>query len=140
MPRTSKKPAAGRPKKARSESASASGPNVDSYRHSARRKNIPPAGLAAHGQIKEVPKTRYFYDPHLPPVLRFDQTGQSDRLPELLVEASRRQLTDKEARLLSDALRNREPWLEWAGKRERSGSTSIRWRCTSMSGSRPRPS
>jgi adenine-specific DNA-methyltransferase len=75
--------------------------------------------LAAHGQIKEVPKTRYFYDPHLPPVLRFDETGKEDRLPELLEEARHRPLTDEEARLLRDELRNHEPWLEWAGKREK---------------------
>jgi adenine-specific DNA-methyltransferase len=118
MPPRSKKP----PSKAttrRTAGATGSAPNVDSYRHSARRKNIPPAGLAAHGQIKQVPKTRYFYDPHLPPVLRFDETGKEDRLPELLEEARRRPLTDEEARLLGDALRNHEPWLEWAGKREK---------------------
>lgn len=30
-------------------------PEVEDYRHDARRKNIPPAGLAAHGEVKEVP-------------------------------------------------------------------------------------
>lgn len=119
MPRTSKKATTRRTSKRRSQAGAASGPDVDSYRHSARRKNIPSAGLAAHGQVKEVPKTRYFYDPHLPPVLRFDETGEDDRLPELLEEARRRPLTDDEARLLRDALRNHEPWLEWAGRCEK---------------------
>ena len=41
---------------------------VTDYRHSEKRKNIPPAGLAGQGKIKEVPKTRYSYDPHHPPV------------------------------------------------------------------------
>lgn len=94
-------------------------PNVADYRHThASRKNNPPAGLAAQGKVKEAPKHRYEYNPHLPPVLRFDPTGKSDALPELLAEARNRPLTEEETRLLADALRNREPWLEWAGKRE----------------------
>jgi adenine-specific DNA-methyltransferase len=31
-----------------------------------KRKNIPPAGLAAQGKIREKPKIRYAYNPHLP--------------------------------------------------------------------------
>jgi adenine-specific DNA-methyltransferase len=96
-----------------------SGADVTDYRHSDKRKNIPPAGLAAQGHVKEVPKTRYFYDPHLPPVLRFDATGQPDKLPELLETARQRALTNEEATQLAAALRNQQPWLEWAGKREK---------------------
>ena len=89
------------------------------YRHQAKRKHIPPAGLAAQGEIKETPKLQFAYNPHLPPVLRFDPTGKADQLPELLREATRRPLSPEEARLLAEALRNHEPWLEWAGKREK---------------------
>lgn len=92
---------------------------VKDYRHDATRKNIPPAGLAAQGKVSEVPKTRYYYDPHLPPVLRFDQTGETDQIPDLLEAAKHRPLTNEEAQLLSEALRNQQPWLEWAGKREK---------------------
>ena len=91
---------------------------VADYRHDATRKNNPPAALASQGHIREVPKQRYYYDPHLSPVLRFDDTGESDRLPELLEEATRRKLTAEEANTLADALRNHQPWLEWTGKRE----------------------
>ena len=59
-------------------------PQVEDYRHDAKRKNLPPAAMAAQGKVQEVPKGRYFYDPHLPPVLRFDDTGDADDLPELL--------------------------------------------------------
>ncbi len=93
---------------------------ITDYRHDTTRKNIPPAGLAAQGKVSEVPKTRYFYDPHLPPVLRFDETGESDKLPELLEIARQRPLTDKEVQLLNEALRNHQPWLEWSDKREKS--------------------
>jgi hypothetical protein len=65
--------------------------SVKDYRHrTARRKNIPPAGLAAQGEIREKPKIQYFYNPHLLPALRFDQTGGPDKLPELLETARRR--------------------------------------------------
>ena len=89
------------------------------YRHDrARRKNNPPAGLAAQGRIAERPTERYAYNPHLPPVLRFDDTGRADALPELLETARQRALTAEEADILAAALRVQEPWLEWTGKRE----------------------
>ncbi|HDQ70559.1 MAG TPA: helix-hairpin-helix domain-containing protein, partial [Chloroflexi bacterium] len=91
---------------------------VQAYQHSDTRKNIPPAGLAAHGQVSRESPQRYHYDPHLPPVLRFDDTGAEDRLPALLAKAKQEPLTDAEARLLAEALRDHQPWLEWAGKRE----------------------
>jgi len=93
---------------------------VKDYRHrGARRKNIPPAGLAAQGEIREKPKIQYFYNPHLPPILRFDQTGQPDKLPELLEIARKRALTSDEAEMLANALKMQHPWLEWSGKREK---------------------
>lgn len=40
--------------------------SVKDYRaRGARRKNIPPAGLAAQGEIRERPKIEYSYNPHL---------------------------------------------------------------------------
>ena len=89
------------------------------YRHDATRKNNPSAAFASQGRVNEMPKKRYLYDPHLPPTLRFDEGGDSDRLPELLAEATRRALSDEEAKTLAEALRNRQPWLEWTGKRDK---------------------
>ena len=60
------------------------GDNIVDYRYSDTRKNNPPAGLAAKGRIAAVPKQKYYYDPHLPPALRFDATRKADKLPELL--------------------------------------------------------
>lgn len=97
-------------------------PPVEDYRHeAARRKNNPPARLAAEGTVPALPKATYHYSPRLPPVLRFDDTGNADRLPDLLDEATRRPLSPEEAQLLADALRHQQPWLEWAGKRELPG-------------------
>jgi adenine-specific DNA-methyltransferase len=95
-------------------------PNVLDYRHEdAKRKNIPPAGLAAQGEIHEKPKIQYAYNPHLPPALRFDPVGSPDQLPELLEKATRGPLSIDDVQMIARALRNQEPWLEWAGKREK---------------------
>ena len=92
---------------------------VVDYRHqNASRVNIPPAGLAARGSIAREGRIQYAYNPHLPPALRFDGTGGEDRIHALLAAAKKRQLTDDEVKLLQEAFRNHEPWLEWAGKRE----------------------
>ena len=93
---------------------------VASITYAAKRKNIPPAGLEAQGVVRETPRLRYEFNPHLPPELRSaPDAAAADRLPELLAAARQRALTEDEARLLADALRRHEPWLEWSGKRER---------------------
>ncbi|MGD9727984.1 MAG: DNA methyltransferase [Nitrospiraceae bacterium] len=92
--------------------------SVTAFKHPSKRKNIPPAGLEAHGYIREAPTIRYEYNPHLPPVLR-SGPSEIDRLPELLQLARKRALTDDEAKILAEALRKHEPWLEWSGKREK---------------------
>lgn len=96
-------------------------PMGDIRHPSAKRRNIPPAKIAADGVVPVIPKAQYAYNPHLPPVLRFDQHGKPDALPELLAKARRGPLTDDEARTLAEALRIQEPWLEWTGKREKPG-------------------
>lgn len=104
------------------EAAGGGDGRVADYRYErAKRKNNPPAGLAAQGRIAERPAERYAYNPHLPPVLRFDPTGEADRYPELLEAARQRPLTEEEIELLAGALRTQEPWLEWSGKREAKG-------------------
>ncbi len=104
------------PRKTKTKSA---GETMADYRHDdAKRKNNPPAKIAAEGSVPLMPKIEYEYSPRLPPVLRFDPTGAPDKLPELLEQARERKLTEDELRLLAEALRKDEPWLEWAGKRE----------------------
>ena len=98
--------------------------NVESHvatiKYAAKRKNIPPAGLEAQGEVRETPTFRYHYNPHLPPVLRSaPDAAATDALPELLREAMHRPLSKSEAAELAKALRRHEPWLEWSGKRER---------------------
>lgn len=125
MPRAKKSKAAG----AAGETAA-----VADYRHSeATPKNNPPAKIAAEGYVPLVPKAEYSYSPRRPPELRFDPSGRSDELPQLLTIARQRPLTEPEAWTLAEALRVHEPWLEWAGNAKRVRSRSIPLRCTSMS-------
>ena len=92
---------------------------IRDYRHNAAtRPNNPPAGIASHGRVHEQPKQEYAYNPHLPPRLQFDETGDADQLPELLVKAQQRALSADEVQILAEALRHHSPWLEWAGKQE----------------------
>ena len=57
---------------ARKKGNTGSEQKVVDYRYDdERRKNIPPAGLAAQGKIRKKPKIRYAYNPHIPPILRF---------------------------------------------------------------------
>ena len=93
-------------------------PEVQDYRHDdATRRNNPPAAIASQGRLRETPKQEYAYNPHLPPILRFDETGNADQIPELL-EKAKNGLSDDEIKILANALKDREPWLEWAGKQE----------------------
>ncbi len=107
-------------------------PENDSLHRAARRgghcldqisrqaQDLPPAGLEAQGTLQEAPRLRYEYNPHLPPVLRSaTDAAEADKLPELLVTARQRALSAEEAKVLADALRRHEPWLEWSGKREK---------------------
>jgi adenine-specific DNA-methyltransferase len=109
-----------RKKKTDSSASANTGDSVTSIKYPAKRKNIPPAGLEAQGVLQEAPKLRYEYNPHLPPVLRSaTEAAEADKLPELLAIARQRALSAAEAKLLAEALRRHEPWLEWTGKREK---------------------
>ena len=108
------------PRKKTNQAGASGKAGVASITYAAKRKNIPPAGLEAQGVVREAPRLRYEFNPHLPPELRSaPDAAAADRLPELLAAARQRALSEDEARLLADALRRHEPWLEWSGKRER---------------------
>ena len=89
------------------------------YRHGdEKRKNIPPAKIAAEGKVPKAETVRYQYSEHLRPALRFDRSGRPDAFPGLIAKAGKQPLTEAEQRMLADALRTQRPWLEWAGKQE----------------------
>ena len=101
-------------------------PEAVDYRHDDKRKNLPPAKMERQGSVPKALKATYHYNPHLPPELRFDPTGGADAVPALIATAQRRALTAEEATTLAEALRNQQPWLEWAGKKEEHDRGSLR--------------
>lgn len=119
--RTSGSPTGSKAKQA-ADSHAHTEPTAD-YRHkTARRKNNPPAKIAAEGTVPAIPKARYAYSPHLAPILRFDPTADADRasakVAALIERAAKGPLSAEDRAVLAEALANREPWLEWATKRE----------------------
>ncbi|RJP31310.1 MAG: hypothetical protein C4547_15560 [Phycisphaerales bacterium] len=83
---------------------------MSDHRHNAAtRKHIPPAKIAAEETVPVIPKAHYAYNPHLPPVLRFDAGGGADEIPtrlsaaaqaragELIAQAEHRTRTPAEA-------------------------------------------
>ena len=79
--------------------------NVADYRHkSASRLNIPPAGLAARGDVVREKRTQFAYNPHLSPALRFDATGGADKTEKLIEAAGQRKLEAEELKPLQEAL------------------------------------
>ena len=88
------------------------------YRHTdATRKNIPLAKIAGEGEIPKIKKVRYHYSPHQSPELRFDTTGKADKI-EAIQKKANQHLTKEERDLLAAALKDQQPWLEWAAKKE----------------------
>ena len=110
----------GKPKRTpRKRTAANARDPVKDYRHDeAKRLNNPPAGLTGQKPTVMAEQTQTVYDPHKPPVLRFDATGRADKVTDLLAEAKARPLTKDEVAFLESALANHQPWLEWSGKRE----------------------
>lgn len=97
---------------------------VRSLRYPAKRKNIPPAGLEAHGVVKNVPAMHRAYNPHLTPELKsprdaFRADLRASQVQQIIAASRDRKLEDDEADILMDAVRQHEPWLEWSGKREK---------------------
>lgn len=93
------------------------GNKVIAYQHDQKRKNNPDVGVVTPDNDPEQPKTRWAYDPHIDPALQFD-VGRA-QLESLVDEA----LASGDAAVMRAALeqlkRQAEPYLNWAGKAER---------------------
>jgi adenine-specific DNA-methyltransferase len=108
-------------KKATTQPAVRANPNeetqVISYRHSDRRKNNPEVGMVNESTDPYQPKTEWKYDPHLDPELQFD--SQRAHVENLIDDAlaSGDEATMRAA--LEELKRLQSPYLNWAGKAER---------------------
>lgn len=90
---------------------------VLSYRHADRRKNNPEVGMVDPDTDPAQPKTKWAYDPHLDPALQFD-VGRA-QVEKLIDDA----LASGDQTVMGAALeqlkRQAAPYLNWAGKAER---------------------
>ena len=110
----------------------------DDYRHDTKRKNNPPAPLAAEGKMPAAPRLTYSYSPRLDPKLRFYDSGHADRLHELLQAEHAPALTADEVQILAEALAPISPGSNGPENGNPGASASILSRSISMNGSAPR--
>ncbi len=105
---------------------------IEPYEHTDKqRANNPPVGLVTTTTDKPEGKKHYRYDPHIDPALQFDPQGaEVERLMDTAlaaIEAARtaEELSAAKAQLaeakkaIEELKRRREPYLNWAGKAER---------------------
>lgn len=90
---------------------------IISYRHLDKRKNNPEVGMVTPGTDPDDGKTRWAYDPHLDPDLRFDP--QRSRVEALIDDALACGDTERMREVLEELRRLQSPYLNWAGKAER---------------------
>jgi adenine-specific DNA-methyltransferase len=90
---------------------------VLSYRHPDKRKNNPHVGRVNEHTDPGQPKTAWRYDPHIDPALSFD-TGRA-QIESLIDEALASGDADVMREALEELKRMQSPYLNWAGKAER---------------------
>jgi adenine-specific DNA-methyltransferase len=90
---------------------------VLSYRHADRRVNNPEVGLVNEASDPQQPKQAWAYNPHLDPVLNFDSARAG--LENLIDEALASGDAEVARAALQEIKRRGAPYLQWAGKAER---------------------
>ena len=111
-PAAAKRPAAPSARSAAGEAA-----QIISYRHADKRKNNPEVGMVTPATDPEAGKTRWAYDPHLDPALQFDPARAN--IEKLIDDALESGDTDRMREALEELKRLQSPYLNWAGKAER---------------------
>lgn len=90
---------------------------VISYRHLDKRKNNPEVGMVTPATDPDAGKTTWTYDPHLDPTLNFDpQRARIEQLIDLALESGD---VERMRQALVELKRAESPYLNWAGKAER---------------------
>lgn len=97
-------------------------PQIISYRHQDKRKNNPEVGMVTPATDPEAGKTRWqhrqhLYDPHLDPALQFD--SQRGRIEAIIDDALASGDSERMRSALEELKRLQTPYLDWAGKAER---------------------
>lgn len=100
-----------------SKAVGAEAAQVLSYRHLDKRKNNPEVGMVTPSTDPDAGKTRWAYDPHLDPELNFDP--QRARIEQLIDDALASGDQDQMKAALEQLKKAQSPYLNWAGKAER---------------------
>jgi len=90
---------------------------VIAYHHDQKRKNNPDVGVVTPDNDPDQPKTIWAYDPHIDPALQFDM-GRA-QIEKLIDDALASGDQDTMRAALEQLKRQAEPYLNWAGKAER---------------------
>jgi len=91
---------------------------IEQYEHAEdTRKNNPPVGLVTPQTDRDAGKQRYAYDPHIDPALHFDPQGAE--VERIIDDGLAAESLDAAKAALAELKRRREPYLNWAGKAER---------------------
>ena len=90
---------------------------IIAYRHPDRRVNNPEVGMVTPATDPEAGKTRWAFDPHLDPALGFDP--QRAGIEALIDGALASGDADRMRAALEELKRLQSPYLNWAGKAER---------------------
>lgn len=113
-------PSEAKPRKAKAAAprGPANQPNqVLAYRHDEKRKNNPHVGMVDVASDHEESETRWAYDPHIDPALQFDpqRAGIETLIDDALASGDAAQMRAA----LEELRRMQSPYLNWAGKAER---------------------
>ena len=104
-------------KKGKAKQSSGDGAQVLSYRHLDKRVNNPEVGMVHPENDPDQPKTKWAYDPHIDPALQFDSSRS--RIEKLIDDALASGDKDRMQDVLKELKRLQVPYLNWAGKAER---------------------
>jgi len=96
---------------------------IERYEHpDKKRVNNPPVGLVTPETDVEEGKKTYRYDPHIDPALQFDSgkgTGHAAEIERIIENGLAAKSMEEVRAALAELKRRRSPYLNWAGKAER---------------------
>lgn len=116
-PAKAARPAAPKATQPATKRATDKAPQIISYRHQDKRKNNPEVGMVTPATDPEAGKTRWAFDPHLDPNLQFD--SQRGHIEAIIDDALASGDTDRMRSALEELKHLQTPYLNWAGKAER---------------------
>jgi adenine-specific DNA-methyltransferase len=91
---------------------------IEQYDHKGKQRvNNPPVGLVTPDLDKDAGKTVYAYDPHIDPALQFDSQGAA--IESLIDRGLAAADLEGAKAVLAELQQRRQPYLNWAGKAER---------------------